>query len=87
MGPSGRLVNSDGLVYVVGMQDEQGREVRVRLVQSSGEQRYAKLEVEVMHDGRVVTRERIELSIEDVGRLVCGLHVEGRRCITAIALR
>lgn len=54
------------------------RQVRVTLVQSTnGEgERYAKLCTEVIEDGTRVSVSRIDLSIEELGRLLCGLVVE-----------
>lgn len=54
--------------------------VRLRLIQSQGEERYAKLETEILDDvGKTLGRDRVDLSLEDVGRLVCGIHVDGER--------
>lgn len=54
------------------------RQVRVTLVQSTnGEnERYVKLCTEVIDDGMRVSVSRIDLSVEDLGSLLCGLVVE-----------
>ncbi len=54
------------------------RQIQVTLVQSTNGDggRYAKLCTEVIEDGKRVSVSRIDLTIEQLGSLLCGLVVE-----------